>query len=185
MSKTELAVEIDQGGYYPQFVAECLARSVAGEKVLAQLVHNEATFNHEAVGRHLTVLVLTPTRLLVAHTDEGTMPGEEPQAITTTESIPLRKISTAAVSQLVSNPAEFDHANTDEAWLAVSWGALQRIDLEPAGCGDPNCEADHGLTGGSASDDLTIRMSTRADTLEKVDELLDFAAKLQLALGRL
>ena len=36
---------------------------------------------------------------------------------------------------------------------------MRRIDLEQAGCADPDCEADHGYTGSMAGDDLTVRMS--------------------------
>jgi hypothetical protein len=43
------------------------------------------------------------------------------------------------------------------------WGAVSRIDLEPAACGDPNCEADHGYTGSSTADDLSLRVSEAGD----------------------
>ena len=32
-------------------------------------VHHETTFDHEEVRRHLTALLLTPSRLVIAHTD--------------------------------------------------------------------------------------------------------------------
>ena len=40
---------------------------------------------------------------------------------------------------------------------------MRRIDLEQAGCADPECEADHGYTGTMVGDDLTVRMSAAAD----------------------
>ena len=41
-----------------------------------------------------------------------------------------------------------------ELTLTIGWGAVARIDLEPATCGDPECDADHGFTGTLTGDDL-------------------------------
>ena len=41
---------------------------LAAEPVRAYLVHHEATFDHDELHRHITVLALTPTRLVVGHT---------------------------------------------------------------------------------------------------------------------
>ena len=68
--------------------------------------------------------------------------------------------------------------------LTLGWGAVNRIDLEPARCGDPNCEADHGLTGTSANDDLTVRLSETADGLDVVQQALTFAAALSSVSAR-
>jgi hypothetical protein len=62
-----------------------------------------------------------------------------------------------------------------EAVLSIGWGAVNRIDLEPAGCADPACEADHGYTGVLGSDDFSLRVSAAAEGPEAVAELLDFA----------
>ncbi len=35
--------------------------------------------------------------------------------------------------------------------MTVGWGGINRIDLEPAACADPDCDADHGYTGVLAS----------------------------------
>ena len=55
---------------------------------------------------------------------------------------------------------------------------IGRVDLEPAGCADPQCEADHGYTGTLAGDDFSLRVSTAADGPEAVQGLLAFAASL-------
>jgi hypothetical protein len=179
----ELRAEIQSCGYFPAFIIDAIGRAVAGEGVLGALVHHEATFNQDAVGRHLSVLVLTSTRLLIGHTDEGAIPGEAPHAITSVESISLGRIKAAAVSELVSDPQSYDPQLTcpNEAWLSISWGTMNRVDLEPASCGDPNCEADHGYFGSVSSDDLTVRMSVAADGADKVRQLLAFGTLLQLA----
>ena len=65
-----------------------------------------------------------------------------------------------------------------EAVLTIGWGASGRIDLEPAMCSDPNCDADHGYTGIVASDDFSLRVSAAAEGPGAVHELLEFAAAL-------
>ncbi|CAM5623390.1 hypothetical protein SALBM217S_04240 [Streptomyces griseoloalbus] len=56
-----------------------------------------------------------------------------------------------------------------------------RIDLEPAACGDPDCEADHGYTGSSTADDLSLRVSEAGDGPETVRQALAFAQALSEA----
>jgi hypothetical protein len=173
--------DIESCGYFPAFVTDSISRAVGDEPVLSHLVHHEATFNRDAVGRHLTVLVLTASRLVIGHTDEGMIPGESPHAITSTESVRVAAIDAVAMSEMVTDPASYDPGSSlpQEAWLSIGWGTLRRIDVEPASCGDPNCEADHGYAGQLSSDDLTVRMSVAADGDSKVRQLLDFAAALQ------
>jgi hypothetical protein len=67
----------------------------------------------------------------------------------------------------------------NETWLSVGWGAVRRMDLEQAGCDDPQCEADHGYTGSLVGDDLTVRMSAAADGPDRVGRLVRFASSLQ------
>ncbi len=49
---------------------------------------------------------------------------------------------------------------------------MSRIDLEPATCSDPQCDADHGYTGVFASDDFSLRVSAAADGSDAVAGLL-------------
>jgi hypothetical protein len=65
-----------------------------------------------------------------------------------------------------------------EAVMTIGWGGVSRLDLEPAGCADPECDADHGYTGVLASDDFSLRVSTAADGTDAVGGLLAFAAAL-------
>ncbi len=62
--------------------------------------------------------------------------------------------------------------------LTIGWGAAGRLDLEPAICSDPNCEADHGYTGVLSSDDFSLRVSAAAEGPDAVGELLEFAGAL-------
>ena len=52
------------------------------------------------------------------------------------------------------------------------------VDLEPAMCDDPQCDADHGYSGVLASDDFSIRASATADGTDAVAGLLAFAESL-------
>ncbi|MEA4943663.1 MAG: DUF5998 family protein [Propionicimonas sp.] len=180
-----LTDEIRDCGYFPELIADAIARARGPEQVEGYLVHHEATFNRDEIQRHLSVLLLTPTRLLVGHTDENEAPGEPVQALTTTESVPLGRVGSVALSQVVSNPESYGtrRAKVVEAWLTIGWGTMRRIDLLPAQCDDPTCEADHGYTGDLANDDLTVRISAAADGEAKVNQLIEFSTQLQLATG--
>ncbi len=182
---SDLGRDIDSCRYFPELVAATVSMALGEESVLAHLVHQEATFNRDEIQRHMSVLVLTNTRLLVSHTDENNEPGKTGQALTTTESVPLSTIKSVALSQVVGNAEAFGAGGSElvETWLAVSWGTMSRIDLEPAQCADPSCEADHGLTGVSAADDLTVRISAAGDGPDKVAQLVAFATALQRLSG--
>ena len=118
----------------------------------------------------------------MAHTDDGEQPGQ-PQALTTVEALGVSKITSVALTQVAANPERFGRGDRTitEAWLVVNWGAIRRIEIEPATCGDPTCDADHGLTAQDVADDLTVRMSVAADGEDAVLALITFASKLQRA----
>ena len=81
---------IQQAGYYPALVEDALRTALAGEPPLSFIVHHEPHFDRDEIRRHCSVLVLTPTRLVVGHTDE--YPSDEshplPYATTSTEAVP-------------------------------------------------------------------------------------------------
>src|SRR4051812_45019334 len=179
----DLVVAIEKTGYYPQVVASGVRAAVAGEEVVSFLVHHEPTIDRDEVRRHITVVVLTETRLILCHTDEHA-PDDllpEPYTSTTTDAIRLSSVRSVVVNRMVANPASFaggGDPTPSEAVLTIGWGGVSRLDLEPAGCSDPECEADHGYTGVLASDDFSLRVSSAADGQAKVDELLEFAESL-------
>lgn len=182
-----LRSDLESCGYFPALVEDAVLLAVGDEEVLEFVVHHEPTFNRDEIHRHMTILVLTPTRLIVGHTDEqpADPPGDQTSAATSTESINLGAINTVALTRVVAEPERFRPGTPAyEAWLSVSWGAMRRIDLEPAACADPNCEADHGLTGTMTPDDLIVRMSAAADGAERVAHLVRFTTHLQRATGR-
>jgi hypothetical protein len=175
----DLRRAIDRTGYYPEVVGHGVEAALAGEHVVSYYVHHEPTFEREEVRRHLTVVVLTPSRLILAHTDEHTgddlLP--EPYTSTSTEAIGLASVKSVVVTRMTANPIS-GAAPPVEAVLTIGWGGVSRIDLEPAGCQDPECEADHGYTGVLASDDFSLRVSAAADGTDAVDGLLAFAEAL-------
>src|SRR5689334_146718 len=178
---TELGVAIEKSGYYPAVVRSGVEAAVAGERVVSFLVHHEPTIDRDEVRRHITVVVLTPTRLILCHTDEHA-PDDmlpEPYTSTSTEAVKLDGVKSVVVNRMVANPATVTSSPAPaEAVLTIGWGGINRIDLEPAGCSDPQCEADHGYTGVLASDDFSIRVSSAADGQAAVDRLLAFAESL-------
>ncbi|WP_257005339.1 DUF5998 family protein [Streptomyces albidoflavus] len=165
-------------------MAEAVEAAVGGEPVASYLVHQETTFDANEVRRHVTVLVLTPTRFIVSHTDEQAADSGSPTALatTSTESVKTGRISSVVLSRVVANPESYTPGTLPrEVVLTIGWGAVSRIDLEPAACGDPNCEADHGYTGSSTADDLSLRVSEAGDGPDTVRQALAFAQALSEA----
>ncbi|GAA4662324.1 DUF5998 family protein [Streptomyces chumphonensis] len=179
-----LRTAIERSGYYPALVAEAVEAAVGGEPVTSFVVHQETTFDANEVRRHVTVLVLTGTRFIVSHTDEQAADSGSPvpYATTSTESVRLERISSVVLSRVVANPEAYRPGTLPrEVVLTIGWGAVNRIDLEPAACGDPNCEADHGYTGSTTADDLSLRVSEAGDGPDTVRQALDFAQSLSEA----
>src|SRR3954470_10170609 len=102
----ELRDAIDRTGYYPEGGADGVEGAVAGERVVSFYVHHEPTFDRDEVRRHLSVLVLTPTRLVIAHTaeheDDARSP--EPYPSTSSEAIRLSAVTSVVVTRMVTNP---------------------------------------------------------------------------------
>lgn len=161
---------------------DILASALADEPVEDFVVQHETTFDRaDEIRRHITVLLLTPTRLLVVHVDEHSdgQAGGTVQASSATESVPIGLLGPVVLQRIVDNPAHFRPGDLpSEVVLTVNWGSISRIDLEPATCGDPQCEADHGYTGSVANDDWSLRVSRAADGDEVVEAVLRFSASL-------
>lgn len=182
----ELRREIERAGYYPELVADSVLTALAGEPIVSFVVHLETTFDTDEVRRHVTVLVLTPTRLLVGHTDDSADGSSQmPLATTSTEVVALSRVRSVVVTRVVADPARYARdASPQEVTVTAAWGAVARLDLEPAACSDPNCEADHGYTGTASADDLALRVSRDAEGAVAVARALHFAAALSAATVR-
>jgi hypothetical protein len=176
---------IERSGYYPGIIADAVCSAVGQETVVSYFVQSDAHFDPGMeVRRHMTVLALTPSRLVYSHTDEypadENVPDSRPAAETSTEAIRCSRISTVALTRVIPDPANYERGVTmpSEVVLTIGWNSLRHLELEPAHCGDENCEADHGYTGAMTSDDVTMRISEAADGAEAVSQVLAFAQAL-------
>src|SRR6266702_6024183 len=181
---------IERSGYYPGLVADAVSATLGSETVVSYVVIHDALFDPAMeVRRHMTVLVLTPTRLVYSHTDENPAeePGARPQAETSTEAVRFSRISSVAVTRVVPDPAAYVPGVTmpTEVVLTIGWNVLSHVELEPAHCGDESCEADHGYTGTITADDLIMRVSAAADGEDAVRQVLAFGQALSEATSRL
>ena len=183
----DLVAEVERAGFYPSLVLDALSVAIAGEEVVSYLVQQETTFDRVEVRRHVTVLSLTPSRLVVAHADDHDPDAlsPEPYASASTEAVPISRVTSVVLSHAVTHPeAHRSGAVPRELSLTIGWGALTRVDLEPATCADPDCEADHGFTGTLAADDITVRLSAEAEGEAAVRAAAAFARTLSAATAR-
>jgi Family of unknown function (DUF5998) len=189
MSDTKAASDmqsaIERSGYYPGLVSDAVSTAVGTEPVISFVVHHDAHFDPGMeVRRHMTVMALTPTRLVYSHTDEYPAdeadPESRPQAETSTEAVRHGRISSVALTRVIPDPASYVPGVTTptEVVLTIGWNVLSHIEIEAAHCGDENCEADHGYTGTMTADDLTVRVSAAADGPEAVQQVMSFARAL-------
>ena len=123
----DLVATIEKTGYYPQVVVAGVRAAVAGEEVGSFLVHHEPTIDRDEVRRHITVVVITATRMILCHTDEHA-PDDllpEPYTSTSSEAIRLSAVRSVVVNRMVANPASFGgrgDPTPSEAVLTVGWG---------------------------------------------------------------
>jgi Family of unknown function (DUF5998) len=177
---------IERSGYYPGLVSDAVASALGSEPITGYVVHHDAIFDPGMeVRRHMTVLALTPTRLVYSHTDEhpAEEPDSRPRAETSTEAVRYSQISSVAVTRVVQDPAAYVPGITlpSEVMLTIGWNVLSHLELEPAHCGDESCEADHGYLGTITADDFSLRVSQDADGEEAVRQLLTFVQVLSEA----
>src|SRR5690606_24917819 len=102
--------------------------------------------------------------------------------IATSESVPLSAIRTVMVTHVVAEPEKYQPGRLGrELTITIGWGAVSRLDIEPASCGDPQCDADHGYTGSITGDDLSLRISADAEGEKALSDALHFAKALSAA----
>jgi hypothetical protein len=171
--------EVSRSGYYPEIVADGLRDALAGEPVAGYVLHHEPTFDRDEIRRHMTVLALTTSRLILVHTDEH--PGDDllpkPYTSTTSEAVGIDQVRSVVVTRMVTSKSK----QLEEAVLTISWGAVSRVELEPARCSDPECDADHGFSGSLTGDDFSLRLAAAGDGGAAVERLLTFARTLSAA----
>ncbi len=182
-----LLASIERAGYFPALVGDVVLAALGNEEVLSHLVHQETTFDRDAVLRHVTAMVLTPTRLVIAHADDRTDDSPEATdiATATTESIPLGAVRAVMLTHVVEDPMHYRPGSFGrELTLTVGWGTVSRVDLVPASCADPACEADHGFEGTVTADDIVLRIAAAADGRGALEEAMAFARSLSGVVGQ-
>lgn len=175
--------DLQRSGYYPDLLIHVIEIALGGQDVVSYLIQPETAFDSEEVYRHLTAMVLTPTRLIGVHVDEDHDPTES-KAIASTEAVPLSRVRSVALSHGISDPAHKDNFTVETLTLSVSWGNISRMEIEPAICADPHCDADHGYHGLITGDDLILRFSALADGREGIERALHFATEFSAAIAR-
>ena len=186
----DLTRDIERAGYYPALVADVVESALAGDEVMSHLVHQETTFDHDTVRRHITVLVLTPGRLVIAHADdhngeEGAHGDGEAVATATSESVPLSAVRGVMLTHVVPSPDSYQPGSLGrEITVTLGWGTVSRVDMVPAVCSDPACEADHGYEGTVTADDISLRVSAAADGQSALDQAMAFARAMSATIGR-
>ncbi len=188
---TGLLADIEQAGYFPLLVADVVAAAVGTESIASHLVHAETTIDNETVRRHVTVFALTGTRLILAHADDHSPTPDSPVqhlgmvATATSETVPLSCVRGVMLGRVVPDPERYVEGTFGrEVTLTISWGAVSRVDLLPANCADPTCDADHGYEGTITGDDVTVRVSADADGDANLQQAQVFSTALSAAIGR-
>lgn len=182
-----LKAAIVRAGYHPAIVSDVVAAAVGSESVVAHLVHQETTFDHDTIRRHVTVLAMTESRLLVIHADDHQDDPRGPVdvATATSESIPLRDVRGVMLTHVIPEPEKYVPGSLGrELTLTLGWGAVSRVDLLPGACGDQTCDADHGYDGTITADDIALRVSADADGEDALAGALAFSRALSAAVGR-
>ena len=168
--------------FYPRLVADVVDDALDGRDCLAHLVHLETHFDRAEVRRHITVLVLTDDMLVITHVDDQQLDdaGEQIVAQISTESVPVAQIRSVVLSYMYSQPQNYKPSDpVREVTLSIAWSGGQRLEMGPASCGDPQCEADHGYSGTIAQEDIVLRISAEADGLQAVQDAKLFARALR------
>ena len=173
---------LQQAGFYPRLVADVVDDALDGRECLSHLVHLETHFDRAEVRRHITVLVLTEDMLVITHVDDQQLDevGEQIVAQISTESVPVAQIRSVVLSYMYSQPKNYKPSvPVRELTVSIAWSGGKRLDMCPASCGDPQCEADHGYSGTIAQEDIVLRISAEADGLQAVQDAKLFARALR------
>ena len=186
----KLAADIEQAGYYPALVADVVLNALGGEAVVEHLVHVQTTFDHDEFHRHITVLALTERKLVIAHADDHPDDPRRPaprvrSAVTaTSETVSVKFVRGVTLTHVVAEPERYVPGQLGrEVTLTLGWGTMTRVDLLPATCGDPNCEAEHGFEGSLTGDDISLRISAEAEGEGQLQQALAFARALAERVG--
>ncbi|WP_035810447.1 MULTISPECIES: DUF5998 family protein, partial [Micrococcales] len=176
--------DIVNAGFYPQLVNDVVWDALDEQIPSSHLVHLETHFDQTEVHRHITVVALAGEIVQITHVDDQTLDedGQQIVAHVSTETVPIRNLTSVTLSYAYRQPQNYtSETPAAEVTLMMSWTGSHRLDLQPAGCADPQCEADHGYTGVAAREDVVLRISAEADGQQAVQDAKEFARSLRRA----
>ena len=180
--RRSLDEDLNRAGFYPVMVADVVHDALDEREPLSHVVHLETHFDRNEVHRHITVLVLTEDMLVITHVDDQQLDdaGHQMVAQISTESVPVSQIRSVVLSYIYAQPQDYKPSDqARELTLAIAWSGGQRLDMGPAGCADPQCDADHGYTGNIVQEDIVLRVSAEADGAQAVQNAKSFARALR------
>lgn len=174
---------MERAGFYPALIADLLHDELDGTTPLRHLLHLETHVERAEVHRHATILVLTQHSLVILHVDDH-QPEDATDSVAnvSVETVALPRVDSVVVSAIYPRPHE--HRSGDgprELTVGIAWSGGSRLDVGPAACGDPQCDADHGYTGQSVREDLVVRVSADADGAKHLEQARSFARALRRA----
>ncbi len=179
---SDVEAALQRSGFYPRLVADVVNDALDGQVSLSHLIHLETHFDRNEVHRHITVLVLTSDMLVITHVDDHQLDdsGEQMMAQVSTESVPVSQIKSVVLSYIYAQPQDYKPSDpAQELTLSIAWSGGQRVEMAPASCGDPDCDADHGYTGNIAQEDIVLRISAEAEGMQAVVDAKAFARALR------
>jgi hypothetical protein len=182
--RRDLDASLERAGFYPRLVSDVVQDALDGRAPSSHMVHLETHVDRAEVHRHITALVLAGDMLVVTHVDDQQLDetGTQVTAQISTESIPVAQIRSVVLSYVYAQPQDYKPSDQPrELTLAIAWSGGQRLDMGPAGCADPQCDADHGYTGAITQEDIVLRVSAEADGLRAVSDAKSFARALRSA----
>jgi hypothetical protein len=180
--RSALDADLALTGFYPHLVTDLVAGELTDAAVHSHLVQVETHVERAEVHRHLTVLVLTASDLLILHVDDQDPEGGSGRANVSAETVALPRIDSVVVSSVYPEPDRYEPGQGPrELTVGVAWSGGQRMDLYSADCNDPQCEVDHGYSGQLVREDLVVRISADADGRDRLAQAGVFAKRLRAA----
>ena len=149
-------------------------------RALSELLRAEQVTARAAGDTVLKVPSVRQGALMFSRPGEPFTPAESARAhrlAELAEAVALSQVRSVVVTRMVTSTSK----KLEEALLTIGWGAVSRVELEPAQCSDPECEADHGYSGSVTGDDFSLRLAAAGDGGAAVEKLLAFARTLSTA----
>ena len=182
--REKLTADIERAGFYPDLVRDLVDEALAGLEPESHFVQVETHFSHNNLHRHITVLVVSGSLLILAHLDDQHLEEEGQQTVAHVgvEAVKLSSLRAVTISYGYDNPQAYKPGTVPtELSMQIAWTGSLHLELAPATCPDPHCTADHGYSGDASREDLALRVSATADGPEAILQAQQFARALHRA----